>query len=136
MKEEKKKHSGLHGLGGVITAESRCSSIALYARTDNGIPRDAVFIPFCYQGAAATTLTNPVLPPFGKIPEFKCCAVRVSSGWTVSPSLSYGRAGLSPPQNNAVYGSALRGATELALRFGHHDTTDQDQEEVQHVIGH
>jgi formate dehydrogenase major subunit len=36
-----------------------------------------VFIPFCYYEAAANLLTNPVLDPFGKIPEFKYCAVKV-----------------------------------------------------------
>ena len=30
--------------------------------------------------AAANMLTNPVLDPFGKIPEFKYCAVKVSKG--------------------------------------------------------
>ena len=36
-----------------------------------------VFMPFCYAEAAANLLTNPALDPFGKIPEFKFCAVRV-----------------------------------------------------------
>jgi formate dehydrogenase major subunit len=35
-----------------------------------------VFMPFCYAEAAANLLTNPALDPFGKIPEFKFCAVR------------------------------------------------------------
>ena len=39
-----------------------------------------MFIPFCYYEAAANMLTNPVLDPFGKIPEFKYCAVRVTKG--------------------------------------------------------
>jgi formate dehydrogenase major subunit len=37
-----------------------------------------VFIPFCYVEAAANLLTNPQLDPFGKIPEFKFCAARVT----------------------------------------------------------
>ena len=36
-----------------------------------------VFVPFAYVEAAANELTNPVLDPFGKIPEFKYCAARV-----------------------------------------------------------
>ena len=36
-----------------------------------------VFIPFAYVEAAANILTNPVLDPYGKIPEFKFAAVRV-----------------------------------------------------------
>ena len=37
-------------------------------------------MPFCYYEAAANMLTNPVLDPFGKIPEFKYCAVKVTAG--------------------------------------------------------
>jgi formate dehydrogenase major subunit len=37
-----------------------------------------VFIPFAYVEAAANLLTNAALDPFGKIPEFKYCAVRVA----------------------------------------------------------
>ena len=39
-----------------------------------------MFIPFCYYEAAANKLTNPVLDPFGKIPEFKYCAVQRDRG--------------------------------------------------------
>ncbi len=66
--------------GGVITVASRRGSISLYARADDGTPRGAVFIPFCFYEAAANLLTNPALDPFGKIPEFKYCAVRVTAG--------------------------------------------------------
>ena len=59
---------------------SRRGEVSLYARADDGTPRGAVFIPFCYYEAAANLLTNPVLDPFGKIPEFKYCAVRVTAG--------------------------------------------------------
>ena len=48
-----------------------------------------MFIPFCYYEAAANLLTNPVLDPFGKIPEFKYCAVRVSAGGHVDPTPGY-----------------------------------------------
>jgi hypothetical protein len=34
-------------------------------------------MPFAYVEAAANILTNPKLDPFGKIPEYKFCAVRV-----------------------------------------------------------
>ncbi len=37
-----------------------------------------IFIPFCYGEAPANVLTNPKLDPFGKIPEFKYCAARLS----------------------------------------------------------
>jgi formate dehydrogenase major subunit len=76
--------------GGVVTITSRRGSISLYARADDGMPRGAVFVPFCYYEAAANMLTNPVLDPFGKIPEFKYCAVRVRPGGEVPQQLSFG----------------------------------------------
>ena len=75
--------------GGIITVASRRGSIALAARADDGTPRGAVFIPFCFYEAAANLLTNPVLDPFGKIPEFKYCAVRVSAGGPPSSITGY-----------------------------------------------
>jgi formate dehydrogenase major subunit len=74
----------------VITVASRRGSISLYARADEGTPRGAVFIPFCYYEAAANTLTNPALDPFGKIPEFKYCAVRVTRGGATPRRMSFG----------------------------------------------
>ena len=78
------------GRGEVITVESRRGKVSLYARADEGTPRGAVFIPFAYYEAAANLLTNPVLDPFGKIPEFKYCAVRVTKGGRLQPLSSYG----------------------------------------------
>jgi formate dehydrogenase major subunit len=77
--------------GGTITVASRRGSITLAARVDDGTPRGAVFIPFCFYEAAANLLTNPVLDPFGKIPEFKYCAVRVTPGGATTQTLGYGR---------------------------------------------
>jgi formate dehydrogenase alpha subunit len=41
-------------------------------------PQGTVFIPFHFFEAAANQLTNPVLDPIGKIPEYKVCAVKVT----------------------------------------------------------
>ncbi|MEP7207994.1 MAG: formate dehydrogenase subunit alpha [Casimicrobiaceae bacterium] len=76
--------------GDPITVRSRRGAITLYARADDGTPPGAVFIPFCYYEAAANMLTNPALDPFGKIPEFKYCAVRVEAGGTVEEHSSFG----------------------------------------------
>jgi formate dehydrogenase major subunit len=76
--------------GDTITIESRRGKITLYARADEGTPRGAVFVPFCYYEAAANMLTNPVLDPFGKIPEFKYCAVRMSKGGPTPEHSSFG----------------------------------------------
>ncbi|WP_395399272.1 formate dehydrogenase subunit alpha [Pseudoduganella sp. UC29_106] len=76
--------------GDVITIASRRGSVSLYARADESSPRGAVFVPFCYYEAAINKLTNPVLDPFGKIPEFKYCAVRVTRGGTLAEQGSFG----------------------------------------------
>jgi formate dehydrogenase major subunit len=76
--------------GDVITIASRRGSVSLYARADDSSPRGAVFVPFCYYEAAINKLTNPALDPFGKIPEFKYCAVRVSRGGTLPEQGSFG----------------------------------------------
>jgi len=49
-----------------------------------------VFIPFAYYEAAANLVTNAALDPFGKIPEFKYCAVQVVAGGTPRPPAGYG----------------------------------------------
>ncbi|HET7863706.1 MAG TPA: formate dehydrogenase subunit alpha [Burkholderiaceae bacterium] len=81
--------------GDVITVRSRRGEVALGVRRDDGTPTGAVFIPFAYYEAAANLLTNPALDPFGKIPEFKYCAVAVTAGGVVAASVGYGR-GMMP----------------------------------------
>jgi len=80
--------------GDILTIASRRGTISLYARADDGMPRGSVFVPFCYYEAAANLLTNPVLDPFGKIPEFKYCAVKVTAGGAVPDRMSFGGGGL------------------------------------------
>src|SRR6266853_593823 len=76
--------------GEIVTVESRRGRISLYARADDGTPVGAVFIPFCFYEAAANMLTNPVLDPFGKIPEFKYCAVKLTKGGPAPEHSSFG----------------------------------------------
>ncbi len=64
--------------GDTLRVASRRGEVLLQARCDEGTPSGAVFIPFAYVEAAANLLTNAALDPFGKIPEFKYCAVRVT----------------------------------------------------------
>ncbi|MEY4862110.1 MAG: formate dehydrogenase subunit alpha, partial [Pseudomonadota bacterium] len=64
--------------GDPVCIASRRGEITLAARADAGVSPDAVFVPFAYAEAAANRLTNPALDPFGKIPELKYCAVRIS----------------------------------------------------------
>jgi len=65
--------------GDRVRVSTRRGIIELHARVDGAVPEGMVFIPFCYAEAAANTLTNPALDPFGKIPEFKFCAARVEA---------------------------------------------------------
>ncbi|MCY1228946.1 Periplasmic nitrate reductase [compost metagenome] len=76
--------------GDVVTLSSRRGEVALYARADAGTPRGAVFVPFCYYEAAINKLTNAALDPFGKIPEFKYCAVKMALGGDAPEQSSYG----------------------------------------------
>ncbi len=64
--------------GDRIRLQSRRGAVVAYARVDAGLQPGQVFLPFCYQEAAANLLTNEALDPDGKIPEFKFCAVRVA----------------------------------------------------------
>ena len=69
---------GLHA-GAMARIETRRGSIEVKVREDRDVPEGMVFMPFCFAEAAANLLTNPMLDPFGKIPEFKFCAARVSA---------------------------------------------------------
>src|SRR6476660_1702636 len=62
--------------GDRIRLETRRGAVEVKVRSDRDVPENMVFMPFCYAEAAANLLTNPALDPFGKIPEFKFCAVR------------------------------------------------------------
>ncbi len=63
--------------GDMIKLTTRRGTIECFARRDNGLSEGQVFMPFCYNEAAANLLTNDALDPFGKIPEFKFCALQV-----------------------------------------------------------
>ncbi|HPW07030.1 MAG TPA: formate dehydrogenase subunit alpha, partial [Burkholderiaceae bacterium] len=76
--------------GDVITVQSRRGEVAIHVRRDDGTPRGAVFVPFAYYEAAANLMTNAALDPFGKIPEFKYCAVAIRRGGVASPVMGYG----------------------------------------------
>jgi formate dehydrogenase major subunit len=77
--------------GGMVRVSTRRGTIELAVRADGAIPPGMTFIPFCYAEAAANILTNPQLDPFGKIPEFKYCAVRVTRGGEAPGDPGYGK---------------------------------------------
>ena len=65
--------------GDKVKISTRRGSINIRVRLDRGIPEGVIFIPFCYNEAAANILTNSALDPFGKIPEFKYCAASIEA---------------------------------------------------------
>ena len=92
--------------GDVLTIASRRGTVTLYARADDGTPRGAVFVPFCYYEAAINKLTNPALDPDAKIPEFKYCAVRLTRGGTAPVQGSVGGGqllGAQPSARDSMY---------------------------------
>jgi formate dehydrogenase major subunit len=76
--------------GDLITIQSRRGKVSLYAREDESSAHGAVFVAFCYYEAAINKLTNSALDPFGKIPEFKYCAVKITLGGIPPAQVSYG----------------------------------------------
>ena len=76
--------------GDVITVQSRRGEVGIHVRRDDGTPRGVIFIPFAYYEAAANLITNSALDPFGKIPEFKYCAVKLAKGGEVAKIMGYG----------------------------------------------
>jgi formate dehydrogenase major subunit len=94
--------------GDLITLESRRGAVSLYARADDSSPRGAVFVPFCYYEAAINKLTNAALDPFGKIPEFKYCAIRITLGGTPPDQSSYGGGQALVNLTNSMAAAAAR----------------------------
>jgi len=63
--------------GDRIRLTSRRGSIVTAARISQRVLRGSIFAPFHFAEARANILTNPVLDPVSKIPEFKVCAVKM-----------------------------------------------------------
>jgi formate dehydrogenase major subunit len=63
--------------GDYVRITSRRGSIELRARVSHRDTPGTCFVPFHFREAAANLLTIDEIDPFGKIPEFKFCAVRV-----------------------------------------------------------
>ena len=63
--------------GDLARVSSRRGSIELEVSVSHREARGNCFIPFHFREAAANLLTIDEIDPFGKIPEFKFCAVRI-----------------------------------------------------------
>ena len=73
--------------GDHISVSSRRGTITLAVRSDDSIEPGCVFIPFHFREAAANVLTTDALDPYGKIPEFKYCAVNVEKASKATDSI-------------------------------------------------
>jgi formate dehydrogenase major subunit len=60
-----------------VRVSSRRGTIELRARLSHRDTPGTCFVPFHFREAAANLLTIDEIDPFGKIPEFKFCAVRI-----------------------------------------------------------
>jgi predicted molibdopterin-dependent oxidoreductase YjgC len=69
----------IHGIrnGDPLRVTSRRGEVILRATVTEKTTVGVVFIPFHFAEAAANLLTNDVLDPQAKIPEFKACAVQI-----------------------------------------------------------
>src|SRR5881296_2869654 len=65
--------------GDPVRLTSRRNSMVSSCRVSERVARGQVFVPFHFREAAANLLTNPVLDPYAKMAELKCCAVRVEA---------------------------------------------------------
>jgi formate dehydrogenase major subunit len=78
--------------GDPVRLTTRRGEVVAHARTDDATPPGVAFIPFAFVEAAANLLTNPKLDPYGKIPEFKYCGVRVEPAGSAVGLPTYGEA--------------------------------------------
>jgi formate dehydrogenase major subunit len=74
--------------GDILVVESRRGIIAATARADEGMQKGVVLMPFAFNEASANLITNDALDPFGKIPEFKYCAVKLRKGKRANDQIS------------------------------------------------
>jgi formate dehydrogenase major subunit len=82
---------GKRGLqqGDSIVIETRRGAVEATLRADRDVADGMVFMPFCFSESPANRLTNPMLDPYGKIPEFKYCAARVAKKEGALPRSAY-----------------------------------------------
>ncbi|WP_157020191.1 formate dehydrogenase subunit alpha [Mesorhizobium xinjiangense] len=64
--------------GDVVSVDTRRGTVEAILRADREVADGMIFMPFCFNESPANRLTNPMLDPYGKIPEFKYCAARIA----------------------------------------------------------
>jgi predicted molibdopterin-dependent oxidoreductase YjgC len=63
--------------GDPVRVVSRRGSVIVRALPTEAASRGVVFMPFHFEEAPANALTNPVVDPAAKVPEYKVAAVRI-----------------------------------------------------------
>jgi len=66
--------------GQLVNVSTRRGKIKVMAKVTPDIKKGEIFMPFHFKEAAANLLTNNVLDPVAKIPEFKACAAKIAKG--------------------------------------------------------
>ena len=61
-----------------VSISSRRGQLNASVRVDANVQRKTIFMAFCFADAAANLITNEAMDPFGKIPEFKYCAAKIT----------------------------------------------------------
>jgi formate dehydrogenase major subunit len=81
--------------GDYVRVTSRRGSLEIAATLSHRETPGSCFIPFHFREAAANLLTIDEIDPFGKIPEFKFCAVRIepANGHAQLPASAQARQG-------------------------------------------
>jgi formate dehydrogenase major subunit len=65
--------------GAKITVATRRGKITSTAKLTDKLKESVIFMPFHFADGPANVLTNPVLDPIAKIPEFKSCAAAIAA---------------------------------------------------------
>ncbi len=63
--------------GDKVKVSSRRGTVTATAKVTDKLKQNVIFMPFHFADGPANALTNPVLDPIAKIPEFKSCAAKV-----------------------------------------------------------
>jgi formate dehydrogenase alpha subunit len=64
--------------GEKVSVATRRGEVKATARLTDKVKESVIFMPFHFADGPANALTNPVLDPIAKIPEYKSCAARVA----------------------------------------------------------
>ena len=63
--------------GDKVKISTRRGTVVATAKVTPKLKENVIFMPFHFADGAANTLTNPVLDPIAKIPEYKSCAAKL-----------------------------------------------------------